>query len=330
MFNFFVKNIIIHKLMVNRKNKVTKGCHMKSISINACFLFFIAIVWPFTVYAENAPEIFIQTGHSGDVNSVCFSPDGKYLVSGSSDNTVKLWEVSSGQMIRTFQGHSSSVLSVSFSPDGRRIASGSYDKTVKLWDATTAKLISTFQGHTSWVMSVSFSPDGQHIVSGSNDTSIRIWNVQTELASKIIYSLPKKQWLTITPGKRDYISSSNGDAYAGIRYANDSYHWKPLSDFREQYKMDIRILSPENNLRTVQSTIGVNVYTTVPLQQTQVFVNNQAIETETLLILDPVKKDHRCDYFIPLLQNKNTIRFDVTNADGIQASDEVVVFLEED
>ena len=262
--------------------------------------------------------------------SVSFSPDGRRIASGSY-YTVKLWDATTAKLISTFQGHSGDVLSVSFSPDGRRIASGSSDKTVKLWDATTAKLISTFQGHSKSVLSVSFSPDGRHIVSGSDDASIRIWNVQTELASKIIYNLSKNQWLTITPGKQNYFSSPNGDAYAGIRYANDSYNWKPLSDFREQYKMDIPtvlILSPVSNLRTVQSTIGVNVYTTVPLQQTQVFLNNQAIETETLLILDPVKKDHRCDYFIPLLQNKNTIRFDVTNADGIQASDEVVVFLE--
>ncbi len=65
--------------------------------------------------------------------SVAFSPDGKYLASGSQDNTVKLWNVESQNEITTLQGHSSYVHSVTFSPDGKYLASGSTDKTVKLW-----------------------------------------------------------------------------------------------------------------------------------------------------------------------------------------------------
>ncbi|MFH0883816.1 MAG: hypothetical protein V2A56_12575, partial [bacterium] len=73
------------------------------------------------------------TGHSGDVSSVTFSPDGATLASGSYDNTIKLWRVSDGSLIRTLRGHSSFVLSVAFSPDGTTLASGSQDKTIKLW-----------------------------------------------------------------------------------------------------------------------------------------------------------------------------------------------------
>jgi WD40 repeat protein len=72
-------------------------------------------------------------GHSGNVESVAFSPDDKYLASGSKDKTVKLWSVESQKEITTLQGHSSSVKSVAFSPDGKYLASGSDDKTVKLW-----------------------------------------------------------------------------------------------------------------------------------------------------------------------------------------------------
>ena len=70
--------------------------------------------------AEEKPEIFVQMGHSDNVTSVSFSPDGRYMLSGSSDDTMKLWEVSSGREIRTFQGDSSSVTSVAFSP-GRQV-----------------------------------------------------------------------------------------------------------------------------------------------------------------------------------------------------------------
>jgi Tol biopolymer transport system component len=77
------------------------------------------------------------SGHTGTVNSVAFSPDGGTIISGSSDDTVKVWDAANGRELRTLTGHSGEVRSVAFSPDGRTIVSGSFDKTVRLWDVSS-------------------------------------------------------------------------------------------------------------------------------------------------------------------------------------------------
>ena len=82
-------------------------------------------------------ETLTFTGHSGGVFSVSFSPDGKRIVSGSGDQTLKVWDAQTGQETLTLKGHSGSVRSVSFSPDGKRIVSGSKDNTLKVWDISS-------------------------------------------------------------------------------------------------------------------------------------------------------------------------------------------------
>ncbi|KAM3067045.1 hypothetical protein ACMFMG_011824 [Clarireedia jacksonii] len=120
-------------------------------------------------------------GHMGSVNSVAFSPDGKLVVSGSHDKTVRLWDTATGQQIQpTLEGHMGWVNSVAFSPDGKQVVSGSHDNTVRLWDTATGQQIQpTLEGHTDRVYSVAFSPDGKQVVSGSYDKTVRLWDTAT-------------------------------------------------------------------------------------------------------------------------------------------------------
>jgi WD40 repeat protein len=125
--------------------------------------------------AENGRLPKKLTGHSGNVTSVDFSPDGKRIASGSADNTVKLWDANTGKLLRTLDGHAGNVTSVDFSPDGRRIVVGSYgstqrnkDLSLKIWDTNTGELQRTLTGHTWGVGSVAFSPDGKLIASGDH------------------------------------------------------------------------------------------------------------------------------------------------------------------
>ncbi|KAK4441876.1 hypothetical protein QBC34DRAFT_458153, partial [Podospora aff. communis PSN243] len=115
-------------------------------------------------------------GHNYSVSSVAFSPDGQQLASGSGDQTIKIWDTTSGQCLQTLEGHSSWVSSVTFSPDGQQLASGSGDQTIKIWDTTSGQCLQTLEGHSNSVWSVTFSPDGQQLASGSGDQTIKIWD----------------------------------------------------------------------------------------------------------------------------------------------------------
>ncbi|CAG8980239.1 hypothetical protein HYALB_00009821 [Hymenoscyphus albidus] len=120
-------------------------------------------------------------GHTDIVTSVAFSPDGKQIVSGSWDHTVRRWDAATGQqLLPALEGHTDAVTSVAFSPDGKQIVSGSRDQTVRRWDAATGQqLLPALEGHTDAVTSVAFSPDGKQIVSGSRDQTVRRWDAAT-------------------------------------------------------------------------------------------------------------------------------------------------------
>ncbi len=115
----------------------------------------------------------------GEAFAVAFSPDGQTVISSSREKTLNLWNVATGQRIRTFSGHTDWVTSVAFSPDGKTVVSASNDKTLKLWEVATGQRIRTFSGHSGFVNAVAFSPDGKTVVSGSSDRTLKLWEVAT-------------------------------------------------------------------------------------------------------------------------------------------------------
>jgi len=118
----------------------------------------------------------ILSGHAGPVKSVTYSPDGISLVSGSKDNTVKLWDVQTGGVVKTFYGHTGYVLSVSVSADCTKIASGSEDHTIRLWDIQTGECHCIINQEDK-VKHVSFFPtDPQHLLSICED-KVRQWDI---------------------------------------------------------------------------------------------------------------------------------------------------------
>lgn len=121
--------------------------------------------------------IHTLTGHSWGVNTTLISPDGETLLSGSRDQTIKIWQLETGQLIDTLKAHNNWVWSLALSQDGETLASGSGDKTIKIWQLRSRQLLHTLTGHEDWVWSLAISPDGETLVSGSVDKMIKLWNV---------------------------------------------------------------------------------------------------------------------------------------------------------
>ncbi|MEA5571307.1 serine/threonine-protein kinase [Calothrix sp. UHCC 0171] len=139
---------------------------------------------PISIIASIPSGVLLQRtlkGHSGGVFSVAISPDGKTLASGSNDGTIKLWNIKTGEQIRSLRDHFGVVWSVAISQDGKTLASGSNDGTIKLWNIETGEQTRIFTGHSKAVFSVVISPGTKFLslFSGSADNTIKEWVLAT-------------------------------------------------------------------------------------------------------------------------------------------------------
>ena len=159
------------KYLASGSTKIIKGKYFWNDDTYCGELF----IWD----ANSGQRLKTLEGHSSSVESVCWSPDGKYLASGSEDKTVIIWDAKSGESLKTLKGHSRVVFSVCWSPDGKYLASGSEDNTIIIWDAKSGEIIKTLKGHSSIVYSVCWSPDGKYLASGPRGNIVIILDVNS-------------------------------------------------------------------------------------------------------------------------------------------------------
>eukprot|EP00039_Didymoeca_costata_P012849 m.187094 g.187094 ORF g.187094 m.187094 type:complete len:527 (+) comp15600_c0_seq3:55-1635(+) len=131
-------------------------------------------------------EGFEGNGHNGNVKCLDFvGTDGNMLITGSSDATVKLWSIDSGDLVRTCEGHVARVWDVCSARSGKHFVSASADATMKVWETSSGNCITTIQGHKNDVYSVTINPGDTHVLSGGYDQTIRLFDLQ---AGKLVNS----------------------------------------------------------------------------------------------------------------------------------------------
>ncbi|HEV7510750.1 MAG TPA: WD40 repeat domain-containing protein [Candidatus Acidoferrum sp.] len=171
--------------------------------------------------SASAPDFVLERtlkGHSGWVTGVAFSSDGQRLASGSWDQTVKFWDVQTGQELNTVGKKVKEVQALAFSRDGHWLAAENSKDIVTLWDATSGREIRTFASDralgalgSNWVYSIAFSPDGRWLASGVDDKTVRLWDVTTGRAVRDLTSSRRSViYAAFSPDGR-WLASGNDD-----------------------------------------------------------------------------------------------------------------------
>jgi len=175
-------------------------------------------------------RVQVLDDHTGTIYAVRFSPDGKQLATGSTDQSINLYSFNEGSAIlaHTLEGYTDWVMSLSFSPDCKLLCSGSMDESIKFWNPADGSLVKSIdQAHTYLVRSVSYSPNGRVLVSAGDDKTMKIWDAETfELKHTFVQEFRTNQ-LTITADS-NYIVSANTDHTVRITPCRE-YHLTGLT-----------------------------------------------------------------------------------------------------
>ena len=178
------------------------------------------------VDAGNSADLL---GHTKRVTSLAFADDGRTLVSGSYDGSVRLWDLPSGEDRKVFRGHEGGVLAVAVSPGGRYVASGGWDRHIIIWDPQSGSRVRQLRRHRAGVSALAFSSDGRYLLSGSFDGTLYVWDVESgTLRGNLVGHDLAVQAVTVSPNG-SVAASAGADTYV---------HLWDLTDFTEIRRLE--------------------------------------------------------------------------------------------
>ncbi|MGH7495062.1 MAG: WD40 repeat domain-containing protein, partial [bacterium] len=178
--------------------------------------------------------------------SVQFSPDGEKLASGSYDQSVRLWEVKSGKLLRSLKGHQNTVWSVQFSPDGEKLASGSSDNSVRLWEVKSGKCLQVLEGHLGPVYTICLAPNRKYLVAAGAAGRLQFWDVDKGETFLFRYAFGPGAWLDLLPDGRfdaspegmrnlTYVEKEGFNLFTAEESVKEFYDRKAVQEVLEKY-----------------------------------------------------------------------------------------------
>jgi len=199
---------------------------------------------------EKRSDFFIlshdENYHEEPIGGLAISPNGEYIVSASWDQTIKIWRIQDGALMRTLIGHTQGLNTVCMTSDGKLIISGASDGTIKIWDFHTGQEIRTIDAYGfGYVLSIALFPDEKRLVSASDRGGVKIWDLQTgqELRSLEWYE-SKVRCFAISPDGR-YIAFGSSDNVICIW---DSVEEVPIYQIRNEYSINSLLFTADKRL----------------------------------------------------------------------------------
>lgn len=192
---------------------------------------------------EQNIETVIQTGHYAAVTAVAYSPDGQFAATGSSDKTIKLWDVNTGREIRTYLGNSGGSRHLTFSHDGRLIASVDQDYSLKIWVVETSELLRTISIPDDDILCATFTP-GEQIITGSEENHAVLWDITTgeerrrfmpvpqDIYMQKNFTYPSAKSVEVSPDGSKLLTGSNDRTVILFDYATGEELMKYKGDNR--------------------------------------------------------------------------------------------------
>ncbi|MHA2335326.1 MAG: WD40 repeat domain-containing protein, partial [Candidatus Hodarchaeales archaeon] len=153
------------------------------------------------------------TGHGWRVREVAFSPTDSILASGSSDGSIRLWNLTDGKVLRSLSRHHYGVIALDFSPSGDILASGGIDNKINLWNVTTGEHLKNWSLFPHGVIDLQWSPDGKTLAVGGGE-----WMVDVHIGNQ-----PDKllQLLNVTTGEVIHSFVGHSDAVSSIAFSKN-------------------------------------------------------------------------------------------------------------